>query len=425
MTVRARFTRGAWLAFGLQLAALAVTLATQVALARALDQAAFGVYSQAQAALIVAANLLILGVPMTFLKLASTFVERGDWGRWYGLSQWGLTRVGGVSAAVGLAWAAAAALTGRDPAWVIAGLTLPTASVVAVQQTQALAFHRVRLARLPSEVARPGLALASFLVAVALGVPATAALAMAGGLVAGALTVASVAGAVRALPPADVRDVPAFVDHDVWRATSARFFGHGFFGMVLDRADVLVVGWLLGPREAAVYAVVVALGKLLTFALGAVNTVAAPLVSELHAAGRHREVREVLRVGVAAASAGAVATALPLALLARPVLAAFGEGYAVGAVALWITLAGYAINALCGSVGLVVGMAGHEHVTWRVLGAAAVAMVVAGIAVVPSFGIEGAAVARSVAMIGWNVALAIYARRALDYDPTLLALIRR
>lgn len=425
MTLRARFTRGAWLAFALQLAALGVSLVTQVALARALDQTQFGVLSQAQAALIVAANLLILGVPMTFLKLASTFVERGDWGRWHGLSSWGLSRVGVASGAVGLVWASVCWFGGRDPAWALAGFALPATAVIAVQQTQALGFHQVSLARLPSEVARPALALALFLAALAVGLAPSAALAMAGTIGAGVVTMGWLAVQIQRLPPPDARTIPAFIDHDVWRATAARFFGHGFFGMVLDRADVLVVGWLLGPRDAAVYAVVILLGKLLTFALGAVNTVAAPLVSEQHAAGHHREVREVLRVGVAAASAGAVLTALPLGALAGPILAAFGTGYQVGAVALWITLAGYAVNALCGSVGLVVGMAGHEHVTWRVLGVAAVGMIGLGIALVPSYGIEGAAVARSVAMVGWNVALAIYARRELGYDPTLLALIRR
>ena len=129
--------------------------------------------------------------------------------------------------------------------------------------------------------------------------------------------------------------------------------------------------------------------------------------------------RDVLRLGVAVSSVLAVAGVLFLAVFADPVLSLFGEGYAIGVVALWITLIGYAINAMCGSAGLVVSMTGHQAVTWRVVGMAAAGMLALNVVLVPTLGIEGAALCRTAAMAFWNVVLAAYARRALGYDPSL------
>lgn len=421
MSTRLEFTRGAALAFALHVGAMGVAFGVQIAYARWMTTEAFGIYAQALAAMIVTANLLVIGIPMVNLQLLPVFVERRDWARVYGLMGWGMRRVAALAGIAGLFWAMAGAVQGLDAAWSIAGLLVLPTAVVAVQQTQALGFKRVFLARGPSEIGRPLLALGLFGLLVSVGSAPTASVAMVALLIATGLVTGMLAGRIRLLPPADAREVEPAIDHHDWQERTAQFFGHGFFAMVLDRADLLLVGWYLGAEAAAVYAVVISVGKLLTFALASVNTIAAPMVSDLHEQGRLAEVQDVLRLGVGASAALAVVGGLVLFGLSEWVLSWFGPAYTTGATALWICLIGYAVNALAGSAGLVVSMAGHQRITWRVVGLAAAILLGLDMWLIPEAGIVGAAAARSAAMAFWNVVLAVYARRELGLDPSVFA----
>ena len=419
-----QFTRGALTAGALQIGAMGTGFVAQLLYARWMSQEAFGVFSQVNAALVLTANLVIIGVPITNLQLLPTFVQQRDWGRWRGLMTWGVRRVALLSTAVGVAWCLAVLVQETGPAWALGGLLLPITAVIAVQQTQALGFKNVVLARFPSEILRPAGALALFAGALAAGARPDATAAMVGLLVSSALITGILAARIDQLSPPEAHEAEPVVESTRWTAISGEFFGQGFFAMVLDRADLLAVGWFLGAADAAVYAVVIMLAKLLLLALGAVNTIAAPMFADLYAQKRLSEVQDLLALGVKAATAVALLTGLGLALAAAPALSLFGDGYAAGAVALWITLVGTLVNAACGSAGNIVGMSGHQHITWRVLGAAAAAMLALDALLIPTYGIEGAALARTLAMAGWNLALATYANRVLGLDPTVLSAFR-
>lgn len=423
MTPGAQFARGAVVAFALHVTAMGLAFALQLAFARWMPQATFGVYAQVTAAAFVAANLLVLGVPFLNLQQLPTLLSTGDHARWRGLMRWALVRAGGAGLGVGVAWLGVGLALGLDPAWTLGGLLLPTLVVIGVQQSQALGFKDVVLARAPSEVGRPLLTLAGVAAVVALGHTPTAAHGLAAACVAGLLVTGFLAWRLHALTPPEARTVTPVVDPS-WGPIANQFLGANFFAIVMDRADILVVGWLAGAESVAVYAVITSLGKLLLFALGAVNTILAPMVSDLHAAGKPDEVRGLLRTGVAAATVLAIAGTAFFGLFTEPVLALFGEGYGVGVVALYALLPGYFANAACGSAGLVVSMTGHQHITWRVIAGAGVLMLVLDLALIPGWGIVGAAVARSVAMIAWNLALATWARVQLDYDPALTNWLR-
>jgi len=58
-----------------------------------------------------------------------------------------------------------------------------------------------------------------------------------------------------------------------------------------------------------------------------------------------------------------------------------------------------------GSVGALLNMTGHERDTLRGVAIAAVANVVLGLALIPLFGLEGAALATAATLIIWNLLL--------------------
>lgn len=74
----------------------------------------------------------------------------------------------------------------------------------------------------------------------------------------------------------------------------------------------------------------------------------------------------------------------------------------------------------CGSVGFLMTMTGHEREAARVVAGAALANVALNAALVPPFGLSGAAVATAVSLVGWNAVLLTRARTRLGIVPTVL-----
>jgi len=420
------FSRGAGIAFALHLTAVGVAFVAQLLYARLLSPEAYGVLAIAVATVSVLANLLVVGIPQANLQLIPTYLARQAWGT---LRGW--LRHGPVQAMVAAVLFTTAALVvwWISPAdvgseWLPAALLIPPTVAIGALQSQALGFKRIVLAQAPAEIGRPLLGLLLF-IGFALAGHRTPDAALWAAVIGSSLVCAVYLLRLRSVPPPAVRDAQAEHQTRAWLGTSAQFFGHGFFNVVLLRGDLILVGILLGPREAGIYAIATSVGKLLQFVLTPVNAIAGPMISGLHTRNEPTEVQQVLRAGVAASSVWSLTGAVGLFALGGLVLSLFGPEYVEGTLALQVVVIGYLFNACCGSAALVVSMAGRQDVTWKAVGLAAVLMVVLVFAWVPGFGIVGAAASRATAMMAWNLGLSVYAWRRLGYDPTVVSLFRR
>ncbi|MFZ5477956.1 MAG: polysaccharide biosynthesis C-terminal domain-containing protein [Myxococcota bacterium] len=410
-----------------QVAAMALALGLQLAFARWLGVVELGVFAVVTSSVALATNLLVAGLPRAHLLLTPAYGARGEWDALKGFVRWAYRAVLVVNvpiaavAALGVAFA----LGPRSP-WLVACVLVPVACFVTVQQAHLQAWRRVVASRVTVDVVRPLVAIAVVGVfATVSASPPDATVAVAAMTVAMATLVPVHAAIARGAAPEPLAHAVAADRVAEWRATAAQFFGHGVANVVLQQADVVLVGALAGARPAALYAIATRVGRLLLFALGAVNTAAAPMISSLHAGSRRDEVQAILRLGALANLGVCVVGGGGLYVAAPLVLSLFGASFTEAAPALRILLAGYVVNAACGSIGLVVNLTGNQGVSLRILGVAAAANVLLDLLVIPRFGIEGAAAVSALVMSAWNVAMVVWCRRALGYDPTVLAVVRR
>ena len=108
-----------------------------------------------------------------------------------------------------------------------------------------------------------------------------------------------------------------------------------------------------------------------------------------------------------------------LYLFGKEFLSLYGIEFAAGQTALNILLIGNMINALAGSVGLILKMTGHERdVLWTGIMAAVTNMVLNAI-LIPQFGIEGAATATTISISIWPLAAGVMVFRRLGINPTV------
>lgn len=188
-----------------------------------------------------------------------------------------------------------------------------------------------------------------------------------------------------------------------WRFTLPRTVG-SIAQMVLQRADVILIGALRGPADAAVYA---AATRFLVFGQlggGAISTTIQPKISALMARHDVAATRLVYR----AATVWLMLLTWPIYLLfcvfSTDLLRLFGASYTVGAPVIIVLSASMLVATACGAVDVVLVMAGRSSWTMTNALVALGVNLTLNVALIPSYGITGAALAWAAAILVNNLA---------------------
>lgn len=240
-------------------------------------------------------------------------------------------------------------------------------------------------------------------------------LAMAG-QIAGGLFVLSVALWMlwRRMPePARVAS-PEYQDAQ-WRRSILPLTLFGAAGIVQQSADIIMLGWFRSSAEVGFYRVGTQGAAVATLGLHAINAVVGPHFSRLYTAGDMARLQKL----VTRSAQAAIVAASPVALLfvvggGQIASWVFGPEFAASHGALAILAVGQVVNAIFGSVGLLLNMTGHEARCAQVFWQAAGLNVLLNLMFIPAFGLEGAAVASVASVAYWNLRLFIFTRHHLS-----------
>ncbi|MFC4783444.1 lipopolysaccharide biosynthesis protein [Nocardioides sp. MAHUQ-72] len=192
-----------------------------------------------------------------------------------------------------------------------------------------------------------------------------------------------------------------------WAALGREFWGFSapraasrVFTVALQRVDVLVVGALRGPADAAVYAAATRFLVLGLMFVQAIQQVMTPKISEFLALGENARAETVYRT----TTAWLTLVSWPIYLMAMQfsplLLSIFGPGYERGAVAAGILCAAMLVATACGPVDSMLLMGGRSGLSLMNTGLALATNVGLDLLLVPHLGITGAA-------LGWAAAILV------------------
>ena len=184
--------------------------------------------------------------------------------------------------------------------------------------------------------------------------------------------------------------------------------------LILNRTDALMLGAIVGTKDAGIYLTASRLATLILFGLSAGNSIAAPMVSRLYTEGRHAELQAMVLHAFWGIAAVSIPVAAALAAFGTPLLGLFGDRFQSGHTALTILAVGHLVNALSGSVGFLLTMTGHQKDALLVLLAAAILNAI----LIPSFGMTGAALGTACTTALWNITLGVVVLRRLNIHTT-------
>lgn len=194
--------------------------------------------------------------------------------------------------------------------------------------------------------------------------------------------------------------------------------------IVLSDIDMYMLGAFRGTGPVGVYNVVYPLAKLLTVAIGSFGFLFMPVVSELDASGDHDRMKRLYQV----VTKWVVMATLPLflVLVAFPrwaILYTFGAEYVRGAAALSVLSVGFFLHTAFGLNKGALTSLGHTRLLMVDDVAAAAFNVVLNLALIPRFGLLGAAYATTAAYALLNLLYSYQLYERTDIHPFTRALV--
>lgn len=414
--------RGAVGSFGVKVAGAGLALLVQVTFTRLLGVEEYGRYIYVLFWMHAVALLGVAGFTTASVRYVADYAGKGQWGLLRGYMRYSRRVVSWASlGAALLLLGGAGGVLGRTGdegllrVFGLAALALPLLTWVQWQSAVLRGLKQIVKGLVPLEVLRAGLLLVGLLAGVLwMGVPARATTAM--GLQVGGLALCGLVayGWLRRGVPPPVRQARPEVQPRVWLQAALAMLLIDGFNVLLFQLDTLMVGTLVGTTEAGLYAVVSKVASLLAFLLVAVNTVLAPLASELYSRGERDELQRVVRLGASMVALAASIGAVGLLVWDREILGLFGEAFTEGTPVLWILVGGQLVNALAGPAILLLNMTNNQNVSARILGLSGVLNLILNGILIPWWGLTGAATATAITMFFWNVSGAVMVWRRLN-----------
>ena len=182
----------------------------------------------------------------------------------------------------------------------------------------------------------------------------------------------------------------------------------------LKQSSLWITGAYLPENQVALFGAAMRLVIMMAMPLSLVNAVVPPIIAEMHAQDRRRDLERTLRMVSTIGGIPAVAVLLVFIFSGKPLLGlVYGEYYRQAAVVLAILSMGQLVNVWSGSCGFALMMTGNHMIMTIITVTFGVANVVISIFVIPRYGITGAAIAWSASLITQNIVTVLITKRYL------------
>jgi O-antigen/teichoic acid export membrane protein len=185
------------------------------------------------------------------------------------------------------------------------------------------------------------------------------------------------------------------------------------FQIVLNRADIIMVGTLMGATEAGLYNAAARTGGLIAFILTAFNAIAAPMISDYWSNQEFDKLESLITIVIQWSFWPSLFLAVSMSVWSPTILRLFGSEFETAWFVLVLVGVGQLVNATAGPVGYLMGLTGHERESAWVFGVSAVLNIVLNIVLIPVFGMAGGAIATMTTLILWNLWLIVLVRKRM------------
>jgi O-antigen/teichoic acid export membrane protein len=421
---RGQASRMSLIAFAIRVVSALIAFISQVLLARWMGSFEYGIFVLVWTTMIIIGNLACLGFHTCVIRFIPEYRERGMIAELRGILV--TSRLFGVLATTVVAALGALAVWALSPViedyyvvpFLLGLVCLPMIALSDVLQGIARGYSWPFSALSPTYIVRPVLILVFMAAALIAGYRPCAETAVVATMLATYATsvfqLVGVTASVDRKLPAGPRTI---LFRDWFFVSLPIFLVEGFF-FLLTNADVLMVGFFLGPDDVAVYFATVKTLALVHFVYFAVKAG----VAQRYAQFSHGDPQRLVafaRETVAWTFWPSLLMAAVVLALGKPMLLLFGPGFEAGYPLLFLLVTGVVARAAVGPAESLLTMSGNQNVCAAVYAGALALNVGLNIVLIPAIGLWGAAIATALAMIFEAVTLSLTVWRKLGIVMTI------
>ncbi len=422
---REKFVSAASGALAIRIVGAGLAFLSQILLARWMGISEFGVYAFVWTCILAAGIISQLGLGISSTRLVAQYAKKNRPDRLRSF-------VGFVAAAVAIsgsiiAIAAIGGIFGANGVMINSSLAalylafafLPLMALHEVARGVTRGMGHVKSAYFPGFVARPGLFLLALAGLYFTGYSITAPVAM---LALGAslliVTIYQWHKIVGWLPAATGK-VGASWHSKRWLALCLPVVLVDGQYLMLSYLDVLVLNVWVEPDKVAQYFAAARIVALLTFVHFAVSAASAHQMAQFNADGKNRELPAAMKKYIAWTFWPTVLGIGLLLPMGSWLLSFFGPGFADGYYIMPVLVIGILVQAATGPVKYLLAMTGQQNLMAVILGATTVINLGLNFWLIPSMGLQGAAIATSASLSFASLSLAAATRYRLGFWPLI------
>jgi O-antigen/teichoic acid export membrane protein len=402
---------------------LLVGLPLQIYVARMLGAGNLGIFSLIDGGVGLISGLVAFGLAPTLVKFIPAHLERGEFGcirKLVGRGALVLLAAGGIAygsmlLAMPLVMRFWPFLTGFRNEIMVMGLLIPLGLLVFFLQQGLRGFHEIRHMVIGSSFMQLAVKASLALLLLSMGFHLMGYIwaVVASVLCAVAWMLAGLWRRMAVMPK--VPDAECKAQQTAWFDYARIQYIGSLLGMGTQYLDRFLLGIFSGAAPVGVLMVVKQLQQLPVIFLQMFLVVAAPMFSAAHTrsdAGQRQHIYHLTTDWVVRLSAPLF---IFLAVFTEPLLGLYGQEFAIeGKHALWILLAGQAINLGFGPLGTMLNMSGSEGFLLKLALYEAAVSIAGFLIFVPTFGLSGAAASITISIAFQNIASMWAARSRLS-----------
>ncbi|RMH38484.1 MAG: hypothetical protein D6694_12300 [Gammaproteobacteria bacterium] len=206
-----------------------------------------------------------------------------------------------------------------------------------------------------------------------------------------------------------------------WNAEAKRLLWFVLLGYGVAKVDLLLLGVWQPIEDVGRYNVASRLAELTSIFLAASNQFMAPRIAATHRNGTREALQQMLASSIRIVFLGTLLVAAVVVIAAPVVLPWYGQDFGRAFWPLVVLVAGQMVNVALGPVGYFLAMVGKSEVMVRAYGLGLLINVGGSLALIPIWGILGAAAANAFAMVAWNLAMYQWIRRNMGINTSIFA----
>jgi O-antigen/teichoic acid export membrane protein len=423
-SLRHQLIRSSILLVGFRGVALALAFGSTVLLARSLGPAGYGSYTLALSIVALLSVPAQLGIPTLVVRDVARAGEPATWGEVRGLLTWAQRLVLAACVTIGIGTLAALYILGAHVGGEFAltlciALTyLAISSMTVLAQSVLQGLREFLRAQLGESVLLPGLFIGCISVLVfCSGRSVTSALAMALYALCALCCLVVTRYFVTARIGARLAAARPIARRREWLASALPLTVTSALKLANTQVIIVILGMVMSTEAVGLYRVAASLAALAAIIGATLGGLASPYFAAFFA---RRDLERLFRLALYVAWLGtlpAAAILLGLILAGSALLGrVFGAHFSLAYPALIIMTTAQLVNCATGAVAPLLNMTGHERDTLHGTAFGALVALVAGVTLVPSFGLMGAAIATGMAIAAenlyllWRVRVRLHAR---------------